>query len=106
MAHIVPTTESTYKPRQIGKTDCQSGGGIKFATALDGRFENRSERNGCEVARFSKRPLSAWPSRFAFQAICLAGFRVPAGKPASQSARQHHFDAKTATKFHVLPDGK
>jgi hypothetical protein len=37
-------------------------------------------------------------------AICLAGFRVPAGKPASQSARQHHLDAKASTKFQTLPD--
>jgi hypothetical protein len=81
-------------------------GGIKFAPALNGRFENRSERNGCGVAGFSKRPLSARPSRFALLAICLAGFRVPAGKPASQSARQHHLDAKASTKFQILPDEK
>jgi hypothetical protein len=30
--------------------------------------------------------LTALPYRFYFQAICLAGFRVPAGKPVSQSA--------------------
>jgi len=59
---------------------------IKFARALNGRFENRSERNGCGVAGFSKRPFSARPARFQMLAICLAGFRVPAGKPASQSA--------------------
>jgi len=81
-------------------------GGIKFTTALDGRFENRSERNGCGVAGFSKRPLSARPARFALLAICLAGFRVPAGKPASQSAGQHHFDTETAIKFQALTDGK
>jgi hypothetical protein len=51
-------------------------------TALDGRFENRSERNGWEVAGFSKRPLSAWMSRFSFQAICLAGSQgTPESRP-------------------------
>jgi hypothetical protein len=104
--HIVPTTESTDKPRQIGENRLSIRGGIKVTTALDGRFENRSERNGCGVAGFSKRPLSARPSRFALLAICLAGFRVPAGKPASQTARQHHFDPKTATKFQTLPSEK
>jgi hypothetical protein len=39
-------------------------------------------------------------------AICLAGFRAPAGKPASQSAGQHHLDAEASTKFQVLPDEK
>jgi len=32
------------------------------------------------------RQLSARPFRFSVKAIYLAGFRVPAGKPASQSA--------------------
>ena len=57
----------------------------------DGRSERpflKSERrNGCGVAGFWKRTLTALPSRFHFEAICLAGFRVPAGKPDSQSAK-------------------
>jgi hypothetical protein len=32
--------------------------------------------------------MTAPPYRFYFKAICLAGFRVPAGKPASQSANK------------------
>lgn len=34
----------------------------------------------------SDRQLSAGTNRFHRKALCLAGFRVPAGKPASQSA--------------------
>jgi hypothetical protein len=30
--------------------------------------------------------LTALPYRFHFEAVCLAGFRVPAGKPDSQKA--------------------
>jgi hypothetical protein len=67
--------------------------------ALSGRFWNRSgtEPVGSEVngrwrsgAWFQKRPLSASPYRFSVAALCLAGFRVPAGKPTSQSAGRHH----------------
>jgi hypothetical protein len=73
----------------------------QVCAGTEGRFENRSERSGCGVAEFSKRPLSARPSGFASLAICLAGFRVPAGKPASQSAGQHHLDAKATNNFRL-----
>jgi hypothetical protein len=45
--------------------------------------------------------LTALPHSFYFEAICLAAFPVPAGKPASQSAKQHHFDAKAAKIFRI-----
>ena len=47
------------------------------------------------MERISERPLSAPPYRFGFNAaICLAGCRVPAGKPASQSADLRLFTLK------------
>ncbi len=45
--------------------------------------------------------LTALPYSFYFEAICLTAFPVPAGKPASQSAKQHHFDAKAAKIFRL-----
>jgi hypothetical protein len=38
-----------------------------------------------ELGRFWKRMLTALPYRFYFKAIGLASFRVPTGKPDSQS---------------------
>jgi hypothetical protein len=56
----------------------------------DGRSEHpflkSEQRNGCGVAGFWKRTLTALPYRFHFEAICLAGFGVPVRKPESQSA--------------------
>ena len=79
-----PISESRHRSCLFERIKIVRGYGDDHA--LTGRFENRSGRNGCGVAGFSKRPVSARPSRFSLAAICLAGFRVPAGKPVSQSA--------------------
>ena len=62
--------------------------GIKFdhVDAVNVRFWNRSGRNGCGVAGFWKRTLTALPYRFYFEAICLSGF-LRASRKAGQSKR-------------------
>jgi hypothetical protein len=52
----------------LNVTNCMMMGAVNV------RFWNRSGRNGCGVAGFWKRTLTALPSRFYFEAICLAGF--------------------------------
>ena len=61
-----------------GRSETESGT-EQVGSCLNGR--RRSE------AWFQQRPLSAlYRLGFHLAAICLVGFRVPAGKPASQSA--------------------
>jgi len=63
--------------------------------ALSGR--SGTEPVGSEVngrwrsgALFQKCPLSVSSDRVSVAVLCLAGIRVPAGEPASQSAGRHH----------------